>query len=57
MSTDRADTRPANVLYAGDPEQWPLYRETLAAACARAGVALSLSDHAPDPGAVDYIVL
>ena len=60
MSTDRAEPRPAprpaNVLYAGEPDQWPLYREALAAACARANVPVRLSDSAPDPAAIDYIV-
>ncbi len=55
MSTGRGDTlRPR--LYFAAPALWPAYREPLTRALAEAGIAAELSDTAPDPDAVDYIV-
>lgn len=55
MSTGRGDTlRPR--LYFAAPALWPAYREPLTRALAEAGIAAELSDTAPDPEAVDYIV-
>ncbi|WP_284165285.1 glyoxylate/hydroxypyruvate reductase A [Frigidibacter sp. SD6-1] len=45
-----------NIHVSAGPENWAEYREPLAAALARAGIAARLSDEAPDPSAVDYIV-
>ena len=45
-----------NIYVSAGPENWADYRDPLAAALARAGIAARLSDAAPDPSAVDYIV-
>jgi len=45
-----------NVYFAADAEYWPVYRDLLPAACATRGVTIALSDHAPDPARVDYVV-
>jgi glyoxylate/hydroxypyruvate reductase len=45
-----------NVFFAAQPDLWERYREPLRAALAEAGVTAHLSDTAPDPAAVDYIV-
>ena len=44
------------VYFAAGERHWPRYREHLEAALAEAGVEARLSDAAPDPAAVDYIV-
>ncbi|WP_112323925.1 2-hydroxyacid dehydrogenase [Oceanibium sediminis] len=54
MSTDRAEPAPL-VLYAGPPEEWDAYAGLIPAACAEAGVPITLVRDAP-PEAVDYIV-
>lgn len=46
----------AQVLYAGNLDLWPQYRETLAASCARAGIAADISDDRSDPARYDYVV-
>lgn len=43
-------------LYAGNPDHWPTYRQTLAASFARAGIAVNLVQKADDPADVDYII-
>lgn len=45
-----------NVFFAAGRSLWSEYREPLGRALAEAGVAAELSDAAPDPAAVDYIV-
>ncbi|MCV2868814.1 glyoxylate/hydroxypyruvate reductase A [Defluviimonas sp. WL0002] len=45
-----------NVFFAAGAKLWPEYREAIQAACAKKGLSISLSDAAPDPAAVDYIV-
>lgn len=45
-----------NVFFAAGAELWQDYRGPLAAALAEAGIGAVLSDCAPDPGLVDYIV-
>ncbi|MCY1126402.1 glyoxylate/hydroxypyruvate reductase A [Frigidibacter sp. RF13] len=45
-----------NIYVSAGAENWADYREPLAAALARAGIAARMSDAAPDPSAVDYIV-
>lgn len=47
---------PLNVFFAAGPKLWPRYREPLARALAEAGIDARLSDSAPDPADVDYIV-
>ncbi len=47
---------PPIALYAGNPDQWPTYRKTLAAAFQRAGVAVDLLNTATDSAKVDYII-
>lgn len=47
---------PVNVFFAAGPRLWPAYREPLERALAEAGVEAVLSETAPDPAAVDYIV-
>lgn len=47
---------PPIALFAGNASQWPTYRETLAAAFRRVGVAVDLVNTAADPTAVDYII-
>lgn len=47
---------PIIVFFAAGPQLWPDYRGPLARACADAGLDVVLSDAAPDPAAVDYIV-
>ncbi len=44
------------VLYAGAPEEWPVYRRELGRALAERGVRAQLVDHVDDPESVDYIV-
>jgi len=44
------------IYFAAGARHWPHYREHLEAALAEAGVDARLSDSAPDPAAVDYIV-
>ncbi|NNU79899.1 glyoxylate/hydroxypyruvate reductase A [Halovulum dunhuangense] len=44
------------VLFAGDDRDWPVYAPLLRSACAARGLEIALSDTAPDPAAVDYIV-
>ncbi|MFT5639802.1 MAG: glyoxylate/hydroxypyruvate reductase A, partial [Paracoccaceae bacterium] len=43
-------------LYAGNPDHWTTYRQTLAASFARAGIAVNLVQKADDPADVDYII-
>jgi glyoxylate/hydroxypyruvate reductase A len=45
-----------NVYFAADPSDWPDYRQPLAKALADAGLDARLSNDAPLPAAVDYIV-
>ncbi|WP_343081670.1 glyoxylate/hydroxypyruvate reductase A [Ostreiculturibacter nitratireducens] len=45
-----------NIFFAAGPALWPDYREPLARACREAGLDVTVSDSAPDPSAVDYIV-
>lgn len=47
---------PPTIFFAAGPANWAEYEAPLRAALARAGVAADLSDRAPDPEAVDYIV-
>ena len=47
---------PINVFFAAGADLWPRYRAPLEAALADAGLDATLSDTAPDPGLVDYIV-
>ncbi|MCU9849546.1 glyoxylate/hydroxypyruvate reductase A [Defluviimonas sp. WL0024] len=47
---------PIKVYFAAGAERWPAYREPLRAALSELGIAADLSDSAPDPAAVDYIV-
>ncbi len=49
------DRRPL-VLYAADPAEWDAWRPALRQALDDAGVNAELTDHAPDPTVVDYIV-
>ena len=44
------------IYFAATPKQWPLYRDTLAQACARLGLDVTITQNAPDPAAVDYII-
>lgn len=44
------------VLFAGRPEDWPVYAPALRAALDTAGVEAELVHHADDPARVDYIV-
>ncbi len=46
----------AKALYAGNPDQWPIYRKTLAAAFSRAGITVALCNQVSDPTDVDYII-
>lgn len=43
-------------LFAGNPDQWPIYRETLAASFKRAGIKVDLLEQTDDPTSVDYII-
>lgn len=45
-----------NVFFAAPPRLWPHYRAPLQAAFIAAGLDVALSEEAPDPGMVDYIV-
>ncbi|MCT8328359.1 2-hydroxyacid dehydrogenase [Albidovulum sediminis] len=45
-----------NVYFAAGKDIWPEYRDAIRAASAKRGLAVNLSDSAPDPAAVDYIV-
>ena len=45
-----------NVYFAADPADWPEYRRPLAKALSDAGLDASLSNEAPVPAAVEYIV-
>jgi len=45
-----------NVYFAAGADLWPDYRAPLAEALRQAGVAAEVSDRAPDPAAVDYII-
>lgn len=45
-----------NVFFAAGPRLWPEYRAPLVQACAEAGLDVILSDQAPQPGLVDYII-
>lgn len=47
---------PVNVFFAAGADLWPDYREPLERAFAEAGLDVVMSDSAPDPAAVDYIV-
>lgn len=47
---------PVNVFFAAGDENWRDYRAPLAAAFRDAGLDVALSDRAPDPANVDYIV-
>ncbi len=47
---------PPNILYAGNPAQWPVYRETLKAALDELGVPAAISTECADPATVDYVV-
>ena len=47
---------PATVYFAAGPEAWAEYRAPLFAALAEVGVEAMVTDSAPDPKAVDYIV-
>lgn len=44
------------VLYAGAPEEWPVYRRELGRALTASGVRAQLVNHVDDPASVDYIV-
>jgi glyoxylate/hydroxypyruvate reductase A len=44
------------ILYAGDADQWPVYRRTLADSLARAGVVAEITDDRSQPNSVDYVV-
>jgi glyoxylate/hydroxypyruvate reductase A len=46
----------ANIYFAANAEHWPIYRDLLPAACTESGVSITLSDQAPDPASVDYII-
>jgi len=45
-----------NVLFAADPDNWPVYRRALQNAFARAGIAADLRDDFQQPETVDYII-
>ncbi|MGB3315887.1 MAG: glyoxylate/hydroxypyruvate reductase A [Albidovulum sp.] len=47
---------PITVFFAAGPANWAEYRAPLNAAFAEAGLDVAMSDSAPDPAAVDYIV-
>lgn len=47
---------PPNVLFSGPAAAWSVYEPTLRTALAAEGVTAHLSDSAPDPAAVDYII-
>ena len=47
---------PLQIYFAAGDANWAEYQKPLAAALAHAGVEATLSDRAPDPAAVDYIV-
>ncbi len=47
---------PVTVFFAAPPRLWPLYAPHLCRALAEAGVDAALTDAAPDPAAVDYIL-
>ncbi|MFC2966566.1 2-hydroxyacid dehydrogenase [Acidimangrovimonas pyrenivorans] len=47
---------PINVYFAAGAARWPQYEAPLKAAFAEAGLDVALSNAAPDPAAVDYIV-
>ncbi|MEI4473516.1 NAD(P)-dependent oxidoreductase [Frigidibacter sp. MR17.24] len=47
----------ARIWFAAPPALWPEYEGPLAEALARRGIAAEISTEAPDPAAVDYIVV
>ena len=47
---------PIRILFAADPADWPDYQPALTKALKEAGIDAILSDTAPDPASVDYIV-
>lgn len=47
---------PIRILFAADPADWPDYQPALTKALKEAGIDAILSDTAPDPTSVDYIV-
>jgi glyoxylate/hydroxypyruvate reductase A len=47
---------PVTVFFAAPPRLWPAYAPHLRAALAEAGVAATVTDSAPEPTAVDYII-
>lgn len=44
------------VFFAAGPQDWARYQRDLTRACAAFGLDAAISDHAPDPGLVDYII-
>ncbi|MCB2095337.1 MAG: glyoxylate/hydroxypyruvate reductase A [Rhodobacteraceae bacterium] len=47
---------PINVFFAAGAESWPDYQVPLSNAFAEAGLDATLSDSAPDPASVDYLI-
>ncbi len=47
---------PIRILFAADPADWPDYQPALTKALKDAGIDAILSDTAPDPASVDYII-
>lgn len=47
---------PIRILFAADPADWPDYQPALTKALKEAGIDAILSDTAPDPASVDYVV-
>lgn len=44
------------VLYAGNDREWPLYKDALPAAFARAGISAELTPDRSDPASFDYVI-
>jgi glyoxylate/hydroxypyruvate reductase len=47
---------PTNALFAGNPDHWPTYRQTLAASFKRAGITVNLVNQTDEPASIDYII-
>ena len=45
-----------NIVYAGNPAEWPVYQETLRTALREVGITATLTNTFADPALVDYIV-
>jgi len=45
----------AHLLFSAPAADWPVWRPHLERACAERGLAVTITDHAPDPARIDYI--